>query len=220
MTTVGSHTLNPFPSPVRGPAVDANLVRGNDNQLQAKLNAHDLDPTIHVQSSTLANRPAAGVAGRTWVTNNAGVYEHWYDDGSNWQRIYGLQYEEGTWTPFLSSAGATFTYSTQAGTYRRIGDFVFMSGRIVVSGLSGTTSNSCIIGIPFVTPSVANYRASGSFAALNNLASDLPYLKLQAASGWSYFQLVKNATNAGFTQSIASDIGGSAVLNFTLSFYI
>lgn len=84
MTTVGRHTLNPFPSPVRASSIDANVVRGNDNQLQGKLNAHDEDPTIHVQSSTLANRPAAGEAGRTWVTDDGTTVTHWYDDGTNW----------------------------------------------------------------------------------------------------------------------------------------
>lgn len=87
MTTVGNHTLNPFPSPVRGPAVDANVVRGNDNQLQTKLNSHDLDATIHVQSSALVDRPAAGSAGRTWVTDDGTTVVHWYDDGVNWVEL-------------------------------------------------------------------------------------------------------------------------------------
>lgn len=89
MATVGNHSVSPFPSPVRGPAVDANIVRGNDNSLQQALVAHDADATIHVQSSTLASRPAAGVEGRVWVTEDAGTYEVWYDDGSSWQQITG-----------------------------------------------------------------------------------------------------------------------------------
>lgn len=87
MPTVGSHAISPFPSPVRGPAVDANLVRGNDNRIQEAFVAHDADATIHVQSSTLASRPAAGEAGRVWVTEDSGTYEVWYDDGSAWQSV-------------------------------------------------------------------------------------------------------------------------------------
>ena len=154
MTTVGNHTLNPFPSPVRGPAVDANVVRGNDNQLQTKLNAHDLDATIHVQSSTLAGRPAAGVAGRTWVTNDSGTYEHWFDDGVAWQRIYGVDYERGTWTPVLS--GST------SGTFNGVGEYIKLD-RTVFIRMNFTNLNTAnkplgiytIVNLPFAAASSA-----------------------------------------------------------------
>lgn len=88
MTTVGRNALRVFTGPVNGrAAVDANIVRANDNILAASLSAHDSDPTIHVQSSDLADRPAAGVPGRLWITNDAGVYELWFDDGVSWNPV-------------------------------------------------------------------------------------------------------------------------------------
>jgi len=45
---------------------------------------HDADPGIHVQSSTLALRPAAGTAGRKWMTVDGTVVRYWYDTGSVW----------------------------------------------------------------------------------------------------------------------------------------
>jgi len=154
MTTGGNPTLSRFPSPVRGPAVDANVVRGNDNQLQTKLNAHDLDATIHVQSSALADRPAAGVAGRTWVTNDSGTYEHWFDDGVAWQRIYGVDYERGTWTPVLS--GST------SGTFNGVGEYIKLD-RTVFVRMNFTNLNTAnkplgiytIVNLPFAAASSA-----------------------------------------------------------------
>lgn len=88
MSLVGQYAPKVFTSPVNsGGALDANIVRGNDNVMRAAFAEHDADPTIHVQSSTLAARPAAGVPGRLWVTNNAGAYEFWYDDGTSWNGL-------------------------------------------------------------------------------------------------------------------------------------
>jgi hypothetical protein len=154
MTTVGNHVINPFPSPVRGPAVDANVVRGNDNIIQTAFNSHDSDATVHVQSSTLAARPAAGVAGRTWVTNDSGTYEHWFDDGVAWQRIYGVDYERGTWTPVLS--GST------SGTFNGVGEYIKLD-RTVFVRMNFTNLNTAnkplgiytIVNLPFAAASSA-----------------------------------------------------------------
>ena len=85
MPTVGTHQTLTFSSPVLSSAgVDANVVRGNDNVLKTALNAHDADPVIHVQTSTLALRPAFGTAGRIWATTDAGAVTWWYDTGAAW----------------------------------------------------------------------------------------------------------------------------------------
>jgi hypothetical protein len=89
---VGLTNVLPFPAPVRGAApVDANVVRGNDNVLRGAHNAHQADETIHLQSSTYADRPLPGVAGRKWVTVDGGAYQVWYDDGTRWHDVAGDQ---------------------------------------------------------------------------------------------------------------------------------
>ena len=86
--TVAQHALVAFSSPTNGSTpIDANTVRGNDNTIRTSYNNHDADPGIHVQSSTLAARPAAGTSGRKWMTVDAGSYKLWYDDGSSWNEI-------------------------------------------------------------------------------------------------------------------------------------
>jgi hypothetical protein len=85
-TVIGSHSVASFVNPSNGDALDANVVKGNDNTLRAAYVNHDADPGVHVQSSPLAARPAAGVVGRKWMTVDGGV-KLWYDTGSVWQEI-------------------------------------------------------------------------------------------------------------------------------------
>ena len=88
MPLVSSHQIKPFTSPVNtAAAIDANLVRGNDNIVRNAYVSHDADEGIHLQSSTLAARPVAGVAGRKWVTADAGSYKLYYDDGARWHEV-------------------------------------------------------------------------------------------------------------------------------------
>ena len=71
MTTVNRWQQAPFTIPINGTSpVDADEVRLNDNSLTGQHNGHDGDATIHVQSSTLASRPAAGLQGRLWFTTD------------------------------------------------------------------------------------------------------------------------------------------------------
>lgn len=83
---VPRHLLKTFTGPVNNGmgTVDANTVRANDNLTGTAFNAHDGDATIHVQSSLLSARPAAGVEGRVWATTDTGSVTWWYDTGAAW----------------------------------------------------------------------------------------------------------------------------------------
>lgn len=83
-TTVGQHPVSSFTTPQNGDPLNADVVRGNDNTVRAAYVDHDADPGIHFQSSTLASRPGAGVAGRKWMTVDGTVVRYWYDTGSVW----------------------------------------------------------------------------------------------------------------------------------------
>lgn len=86
-TTVGQHSVPAFTSPSNGDSLDATVVKGNDNTLRSAYVNHDDDSGIHVQSSLLAVRPAAGTVGRKWMTTDAGSVALWYDNGSTWEPI-------------------------------------------------------------------------------------------------------------------------------------
>lgn len=93
MPLVGSHQVNTFPSPVLGKPIDPNVVRGNDNTLRSAFNAHDANPAIHIQSGTLAARPATSADGSTYFCTDTqdtytmvagswvqSAWAHWYGD--------------------------------------------------------------------------------------------------------------------------------------------
>jgi len=60
-------------------------------------------------------------------------------------------YEEGTWTPTLSgTTGGTYTYTTQSGSYTKIGRLVFLKALIVWTGETVAPSGIPMIsGLPF-----------------------------------------------------------------------
>ena len=127
-TTVGSHTIATFTSPVNGTTpIDANSVRGNDNVIQTAYNAHDSDTGIHVQSSTLASRPAAGTAGRKWMTVDGTVVRIWYDNGTTW-----IETTASGFSTAVTLWGQSFDGTNNvSGTLSSVGD-IGMSGTLTI----------------------------------------------------------------------------------------
>jgi len=85
MPLIGQYQQGTFTTPVNGDTNDASVVVANDNATKTKHNSHDNDATIHVQSSSLAARPAVGTAGRTWITSDG--LRVYYDTGAAWSEV-------------------------------------------------------------------------------------------------------------------------------------
>jgi len=85
--TVGQHGVAAFTNPSNGDPLNATVVKANDNTVRAAYVDHDSDSGIHVQSSVLASRPAAGTVGRKWLTTDTGSVKLWFDTGSAWEEI-------------------------------------------------------------------------------------------------------------------------------------
>lgn len=197
--TIGQHGIAAFTNPSNGDALDANIVKGNDNSLRSVYVDHDSDPGIHVQSSLLASRPAAGTLGRKWLTTDSGAVRLWYDDGSAWQEI---SYVSSIGSPTFSSLTVTndLTVDTStlkvdstnnrvgintavpvstldvSGTVRTSNTVTVTSGGITVSaGGITVTGNSSITGTltgltgVTVTGTVSATAVSGDGSALTNL---------------------------------------------------
>ena len=85
-------------------------------------------------------------------------------------------YEEGTWTPTLSSTNASFSYGTQSGEYIKVGRIVFVSFRIALnSSPTGTTSNTTFVtGLPIAIDSTAHFGGThaGHYFNLNKTDTD------------------------------------------------
>lgn len=75
-------------------------------------------------------------------------------------------YEEGTWTPSLTSSGFVgATYSNQIGRYTKIGDTVHLFCKITLNSLAGGGGNYLrVLGIPFNISS-SNYSTAAVFSS-------------------------------------------------------
>jgi hypothetical protein len=84
-------------------------------------------------------------------------------------------YEEGTWTPVLKFGGATtgITYTTQTGTYTRIGRMVCARATIVLSSNGSASGGALVEGLPFnaaVTTTASIYQDGISYTGSLNVA--------------------------------------------------
>ena len=83
-----------------------------------------------------------------------------------------LPYSTGTWTPTLSgstTAGA-FTYTSNTGTYIKIGKLVFIYGYISISECTALPAGIVLIkGLPFTSKSSTGTRANSIWARCNGL---------------------------------------------------
>ncbi len=75
-------------------------------------------------------------------------------------------YEEGPWTPTITfGSGSTgITYTTQAGSYTKIGNRVFLNGYVLLSNKGSSAGTARIENLPFT---VRNNTDSASTAAVN-----------------------------------------------------
>jgi hypothetical protein len=106
--------------------------------------------TTPIVSTTLGvggATPAASGSGITFpATESASTDPNTLDD-----------YEEGTWTPVYTPQTGSFTtinYGTQLGTYRKIGNIVFISWRLTIDGTAGfdptgASGRVTVTGMPF-----------------------------------------------------------------------
>jgi hypothetical protein len=93
-------------------------------------------------------------------------------------------YEEGTWTPVV---GGTATYFSQAGTYVKIGRFVYVDFLLRINNI-GTGSSTIMTGLPFVAGSGQSPRSSGSIAYAAALATSVYSLSVNADGNGIQFE--------------------------------
>lgn len=148
MATVGAHQQSSFTEPFNTQSpIDADQVRANDNALRGVYNSHDADPTIHVQSSTLASRPGFGTVGQTWlVTDQMKLY---YDTGLAWAPLKMDAANIDTGTIASARLSGAYTGITGLGTLTSLavsGSATIGTGLTVTTGGVTVTGNSTITG--------------------------------------------------------------------------
>jgi hypothetical protein len=203
--TVGQHGLASFSNPENGDALDATVVRANDNTTRDAYVNHDSDGGIHLQSSLLAARPVAGTVGRKWLTTDTGAVRLWFDNGSAWEEIAYFTASGGTIagnTSITGTLGVTGLITATGGvagaltgnastattlqTARSINTVSFNgSADITVTAsaatLTGTTLNSSVVSSSLTSVGTLTALTVSGAAALNSTATVGSTLTLQQA---------------------------------------
>lgn len=135
-------------------------------------------------------------------------------------------YEEGTWTPSLSSSGATFTYGTSTGgSYVKVGNMVTVHGVLSLTGASGGTAGNALFfdSLPFA-PGNPDVGGSGTGIGIWSMSSGITlpanYAMWMAAvrSGVSVLPFY-SSTNGGSARTFQyGDITATATFQFSLTY--
>lgn len=177
-TTTGSHSVAAFTAPVNGTSpIDANAVKANDNTLRVAYVNHDADTGIHVQSSDLASRPAAGVAGRKWITTDSNKPQFWYDNGTAWLEVGDIS-TTFTATTVGAVSSTVYSYTLQANEFLTVAYEYYADN---ASGSAYRFVNS--LGIAYFPGSGTAAVSIGSFGGINNGVSPFIPVPTFSASG-------------------------------------
>jgi hypothetical protein len=122
-------------------------------------------------------------------------------------------YEEGTWTP---SVGGTATYTTQTGTYTRVGRVVFVTGRMTIL-LIGTGSTSTISGLPFTVANTSD-TGKGTVGFFSNLSSNIVYMTLDSVANTTTIRFSSLAAAGATATSGGTLLTSTTRIDFSLTY--
>jgi hypothetical protein len=132
-------------------------------------------------------------------------------------------YETGTWTPVLSKSttAPTVTYTTQTGTYTKVGRMIYVSGLLSWTAISGGTGDFHITNLPFTLlnssgayPQLVCVDYNGVTFGANDTTfggygnTNTTYIVLLVAKN--------NATNS----TVISGLAGSGFMYFNLTYQV
>ena len=147
--------------------------------------------------ATNGNTTIGGTLGVTGATTNTGLIT-----ASAGVAIGGTgavntldDYEEGTFTPFLSALNVNPSYTEQTGRYTKIGRYCNVYVRLATSSFNGGTGNIKFGGLPFTSASGPYYIAQiFSLFGFEDYAGDII---AQFNTGTTNFELYSQAEWAG-----------------------
>jgi hypothetical protein len=122
--------------------------------------------TIITQNSTPAFASTIGVGGATAAASGAGITFPATQSASSDANTLD-DYEEGTFTPTLTSGGTGITYANQKGAYTKIGRLVTFQIALDLSAVTPAAGQITIGGLPF-TSSANTLGFGGAFVNYNN----------------------------------------------------
>jgi hypothetical protein len=79
-------------------------------------------------------------------------------------------YEEGTFTPAITSVSGSVTHSVQTGNYTKVGRLVYFDIRVTLSAISSPSGNLNVAGLPF-TGGIGGRAGLVKFTSSNDFSS-------------------------------------------------
>ncbi len=150
---------------------------------------------ITTNSGTVISASTIGVGGATPSTSGAGITFPATQSASTDANTLD-DYEEGTWTPVITSQTGSLTAYTSSGTYTKIGNTVYVIGTFTVTTTGTASGYAQIAGYPFT--SAATFNTQG-------------VAREGASSGDFYGALILTSVSNGFIMSLT----GNGPINWT-----
>jgi hypothetical protein len=125
-------------------------------------------------------------------------------------------YEEGTWTPTIvgSVTAGTASYSTQVGSYTKIGQQVTVQFHLVYTGGTGT-GNLRVSGLPFTAGSVSARVFVGAAVLVNITTTALHQAYYSIAENTAYINVDQFPLGGGGVNNVTYDAAGAVVGTIT-----
>jgi len=174
------------------------LIFGTNNTERARFNA--TGALVFAGGTTTAN----GIGITFPATQSASTNANTLDD-----------YEEGTWTPVIigTTTAGTGTYTTQTGSYTKIGNQVTLHLTLTWTAHTGT-GNMRISGLPFTVGSYLSAGSVGLCDAISLTASNS--LAVYSLTAEARLALVQNPTGGGTAAGVPMDTSaGPLVISIT-----
>lgn len=122
-------------------------------------------------------------------------------------------YEEGTWTP---SIGGSATYTSQVGTYTKVGRQVTVSASLIINSL-GTGSATTIQGLPFTAGGASNFFTGA--VMFSGLSSSVVTVVARIPGNTATVVLLSaSAAATGLSQT--GIIGSGTTIQFTVTYWV
>ncbi|HEX7075084.1 MAG TPA: hypothetical protein VF226_13665 [Hyphomicrobiaceae bacterium] len=164
------------------------------------------------RGATIDERLAIGSAGQVLTS-----------DGTDpvWSNLY----TAGTWTPvltFQTPGNLSVAYSTQVGTYVKVGSLVTATVNIQTSSFTHTTASGIlqVTGLPFTSKNVSNQFALGSCAWQGITKASYTDVVCRIINNVTYIDFMISGAGQSTVQVVAGDVpsGGTVRVQTTICY--
>ena len=130
-------------------------------------------------------------------------------------------YEEGTWTPVVrgSSSNPTVSYTSQQGTYTKVGNLVTVSCFISLASISGGSGDTRIGGLPFNQTATNNAHLGNSAILIDQLSGDFKQVSLQGGANDELIIITNGGSTATHAGMGPSALSNSSTIRFVRTYF-